>query len=210
MNDSLAALARLRDLLAEPAPEPTEVERTLSRIHAAALNALHGGDRAALDALWRPLRRMYEILAARAPDAYETDPVFLLGRVVEQVEFLAAARERTQPAEVAAIFAQENARDLLAQLEGGPRTSSELERALGWEKSNVSRRLKRLVELNLITSRRAGQTLVSRLTPLGEQALRDFEAAPPAKVAPPAKAAPRETHWNFGSFNREAVEKKLA
>lgn len=180
-NESPDPVERLRQLLVGGAsPEsPTELDACYSLVEEEALDLVYGGDRGRLDEFWRRIRRVYEVLAAQSPDDYEKSPLYHLGRVVELVELLAVAAEQAHPAEVMELLGREGCRELLALLKGAPRTSKELEAKLGWEKSRLSRRLKRLGELGLVISRRSGVVLVSQLTPLGAQALRDGGDAPP-------------------------------
>lgn len=210
MSDTASALDMLRALLTQDvAPNPVEVERTFDRLEGHALQLIQQGERGDLDNLWRPLRRLYEVLAARGEDDYPTAPTFHLGRVVSVLGLVGAARDTTLSAEVVAASDSEDTLELLRALQAGSRLSKDLESTLGWDKATLSRRLKRLRDLDLVTSRKAGQSLMSDLTWLGEQALeeaerREIEAA---ERRPPG-AQPAE-YWKCSPFDADRF-KKLA
>src|SRR6185437_4122069 len=174
-NRSPDPVERLRDVLiggAESA-SPAEVEGCYRVVEEEALALVHGGRRGRLDELWSRLRDVYEILAADSAEDYQRNPLYHLGRVVELVELLAVAGEHAHPAEVTALLEQEGCRKLLAKLRDGPLKSFEIEALLKLKKHQVSRRVKRLGELGLVISRYSGINLISQITPLGEEALRD-------------------------------------
>jgi DNA-binding transcriptional ArsR family regulator len=202
-NERLDPVERLHAMLvggASPPPAAAELETAYNLVEEEALDLVYGGERGKLDPFWQRLRRIYETLAARSPDDHETSVLYHLGRVAELTELLGVAAEHTHPSEVVDLLGQ-GGRELLVALRDAPsdrRTSTALGDKLGWEKSVLSRRLKRLGEFGLVLSRRSGQYVVSQLTPLGEQALRDLGAPPP-----PARRTASD-------WRPEHLEKKVA
>lgn len=181
---------RLRRLLAGgEGTSVTELEMCHAVVTERVLQQIHAGDRVGLDESSRRLRRIYEVVAADSADGYESEGLFNLGRVVALIELAGEAVEHLPPPEVVALIGQPEFRSVLDYLRKGPAPSKSIETDLHQDKGTLSRRLKRLNELGLVVTRRAGQSAVSQITPLGEQTLDD---CPPPREPTPAKTPSRQ------------------
>jgi DNA-binding MarR family transcriptional regulator len=126
------------------------------------------------------LRATHTLLTTRDPGTCEGEPGLRLGQVTSLLGLVAAAASRQPSADFQRELGNEKNRELLKLLLDGEKTSKELTKQLGVDKSAVSRRLSKLEAATLVIRQLSGRQVYSRLSLAARNALEQLYGNHPA------------------------------
>lgn len=167
-EERLEAIRRLRAACDGEHDDVETLQGLLSAVTQDVLDIVQVADREELIGARIELRAAHTLLTANGPDG---EPSFLLGQVTSLLALVDAAASRQPSVDFLRELDNEKNRELLMLLLDGEKTSTELTKSLGIDKSAISRRLRKLEAAALVIRQLSGRQLYSRLSMAARKAL---------------------------------------